>query len=185
MRRRGRRAGGPGGVHRATGMGREYVRAVSRANGQSTQYDAGDLRPDYQRAEQAQPGQTEYRFSMPRTVGLWLAAFFTLAIFSFLYARQPVLQSRRVGARRRVGGVLDGRRFLGCARAQSVRAACRRRLFRAGRCLDSRAPRRSAISGTSCRWCSASCCCGGWRRVAPGSRAGRWRSSSARLPACS
>ncbi|MGA1266867.1 MAG: hypothetical protein ACO32J_06775 [Phycisphaerales bacterium] len=37
-------------------------------------------------AEAADPGQDRVQLSWPRTIGLWLAAFFTLAIFSFLYA---------------------------------------------------------------------------------------------------
>ncbi len=37
-------------------------------------------------AQKANPAQTEITLSWPRTIGLWLAAFFTLAIFSFLYA---------------------------------------------------------------------------------------------------
>jgi hypothetical protein len=67
------------------GMGREYVRAVPVANGQWTQYDPATY-GDYLRAEQAQPGQNVVQFSLPRTIGLWCAAFFTLAVFSFLYA---------------------------------------------------------------------------------------------------
>jgi hypothetical protein len=35
------------------------------------------------------PAQTTYRLSMPRTIGIWIAAFFTLAIFSFLYKDNP------------------------------------------------------------------------------------------------
>jgi hypothetical protein len=70
------------------GMGREYVRAVPVANGQGTQYQSATL-ADYQRAVAANPGQTEYGFSLPRSIGLWLAAFFTLAIFSFLYGDNP------------------------------------------------------------------------------------------------
>jgi hypothetical protein len=72
----------------AEGMGREYVRALPVAGGQWTQYDAATF-GEYQRAEAAQPGQTEYRFSLPRTIGLWIAAFFTLAIFSFLFGDNP------------------------------------------------------------------------------------------------
>ena len=71
------------------GMGREYVRAVPVANGQWTQYDPATY-TDYQRAEAAAPGQAEYQFSLPRTIGLWLAAFFTLAIFSFLFGDNPI-----------------------------------------------------------------------------------------------
>lgn len=40
-------------------------------------------------AEQANPSQTAVQLSWPRTIGLWVAAFFTLAIFSFLYADNP------------------------------------------------------------------------------------------------
>lgn len=70
------------------GMGREYVRAVPVANGQWTQYDPATY-GDYQGAAAALPAQTEYQFSLPRTIGLWLAAFFTLAIFSFLFGDNP------------------------------------------------------------------------------------------------
>ena len=73
----------------ANGMGREYVRAVPVAGGQWTQYDPASYGA-YQRAEAADPAQTEYQFSLPRTIGLWLAAFFTLAIFSFLYRDNPI-----------------------------------------------------------------------------------------------
>ncbi len=69
------------------GMGREYVRTTVSPAGATEHMPASY--GEFARAEQAQPGQTEYRFSMPRTVGLWLAAFFTLAIFSFLYADNP------------------------------------------------------------------------------------------------
>jgi len=72
----------------AQGMGREYVHAVPVANGQWTQYDPATY-SDYRRAESANLNQTEYLFSMPRTFGLWLAAFFTLTIFSFLYGDNP------------------------------------------------------------------------------------------------
>jgi hypothetical protein len=40
---------------------------------------------DYYEAEAANPEQTEIRWSASRTIGIWVAAFFTLAIFSFLY----------------------------------------------------------------------------------------------------
>ena len=77
------------GVRVATGqMGREYVRAVPQANGQWTQYEPASY-SEYVRAEAAQPNQTEYQYSLPRTIGLWVAAFFTLAIFSFLYGDNP------------------------------------------------------------------------------------------------
>ncbi len=70
------------------GVGREYVRAVPVANGQWTQYDPATY-GDYARAEQAQPGQQAVQLSLPRTIGLWCAAFLTLAVFSFLYADNP------------------------------------------------------------------------------------------------
>jgi hypothetical protein len=70
------------------GMGREYVRAVPVADGQWLQYEPSSL-GEYQQAVNADPAQTEYQFSAPRSVGLWLAAFFTLAVFSFLYRDNP------------------------------------------------------------------------------------------------
>lgn len=77
------------GIRAATGqMGREYVRAIPQANGQWTQY-APATYGDYLHAEAAQPSQTEYQFSLRRSIGLWVSAFFTLAIFSFLYGDNP------------------------------------------------------------------------------------------------
>ena len=72
------------------GMGREYVRAVppAPAGGTPTRYGPATY-AQYQRATAANRAQTEYAFSMPRTIGLWVAAFFTLAIFSFLYGDNP------------------------------------------------------------------------------------------------
>jgi hypothetical protein len=72
----------------ARGMGREYVHAVPAANGQWTEYQSATY-GEYLRASGANPNQTEYQLSMPRTIGLWLAAFFTLAVFSFLYGDNP------------------------------------------------------------------------------------------------
>ena len=43
----------------------------------------------YRAAEAASPGQQAIRFSWDRTIGLWLAAFFTLAVFSFLAGDNP------------------------------------------------------------------------------------------------
>lgn len=72
------------------GMGREYVRAVppASAGGAPTRYEPSTY-AEYQRATAANPAQAEYAFSMPRTIGLWAAAFFTLAVFSFLYGDNP------------------------------------------------------------------------------------------------
>jgi hypothetical protein len=75
-------------VFSPNGLGREYVRAVPVANGQFTQYE-GATYAEYRRAVNAQPGQTEYQPSAPRTIALWIAAFFTLAILSFLYRDNP------------------------------------------------------------------------------------------------
>ena len=72
----------------AKGMGRQYVHAVPVADGQRMQYDSA-TQAEYQRAVAANPNQTDYRFSVPRTIGLWAAAFFTLAVFSFLYRDNP------------------------------------------------------------------------------------------------
>jgi hypothetical protein len=45
---------------------------------------------DFLEAEAAAPGQTAFRLSIWRTLGIWVAAFFTLAIFSFLYKDNPL-----------------------------------------------------------------------------------------------
>lgn len=70
------------------GMGQEYVRGVPIADGQWTHYEQATF-AQYRTALAADPNQTEYLFSLPRTLGLWIAAFFTLAIFSFLYRDNP------------------------------------------------------------------------------------------------
>ena len=75
-------------VFSPNGLGREYVRAVPAGNGQLTQYE-GATYAEYRRAVAVQPGQTEYQPSLPRTIALWMAAFFTLAIMSFLYRDNP------------------------------------------------------------------------------------------------
>jgi hypothetical protein len=73
----------------AHGMGREYVRAVPVANGRWTQYEPATF-AEYRAAENSNPNQAEYQFSLPRTIGLWIAAFFTLTIFSFLLGDNPL-----------------------------------------------------------------------------------------------
>jgi hypothetical protein len=70
------------------GMGREYVRVTTSADGRSTQSGPASY-GEYRRAVAADAGQTAIRVSPSRTAGLWLAAFFTLAIFSFLYRDNP------------------------------------------------------------------------------------------------
>ena len=59
------------------GMGKSYVKEV-RINPRSET----DSRTKFVKASLKDP---EARVSYPRTVGLWLSAFFTLAILSFLY----------------------------------------------------------------------------------------------------
>lgn len=56
---------------------------------QWTEYQAAQPK-DYWQAEAKDPNQNTYRFSLTRTIGLWAAAFFTLAIFSFLYKDNPL-----------------------------------------------------------------------------------------------
>jgi hypothetical protein len=53
-----------------------------------TRSDAVDYR-DYAAAVAEDPNQTVYRFSPSRSIGIWVAAFFTLAIFSFLWKDNP------------------------------------------------------------------------------------------------
>jgi hypothetical protein len=72
------------------GMGRAYVRGVPVAvdaqhpEGRWTRYENVTPRV-YAQAQSADPNQTQIQPSAARTFGLWIAAFFTLAIFSFLY----------------------------------------------------------------------------------------------------
>jgi hypothetical protein len=70
------------------GMGREYVQAVPSPDGQVTRFQTASY-SEYLRAEAANPAQTTFRLSLTRTVALWTAAFFTLAIFSFLFRDNP------------------------------------------------------------------------------------------------
>jgi hypothetical protein len=70
-----------------TGMGRVYVQAVT--NGPRTEFQAATP-AQYQRAVAANPNQTQYMLSLPRTVALWVAALFTLAVFSFLVGDNPI-----------------------------------------------------------------------------------------------
>jgi len=76
------------------GMGKAYVRVVPQAvdarhpDGRWQTVEPADP-TDYWRAEGADPGQTAVRWSGANTLGLWVAVFFTLAIFSFLYRDNP------------------------------------------------------------------------------------------------
>jgi hypothetical protein len=70
------------------GMGRVYVHVTQGPNG-TVQEDDATFR-EYRQAVAANPAETDYRFSLPRTIGIWAAAFFTLAIFSFLFRDNPI-----------------------------------------------------------------------------------------------
>ena len=82
------------------GMARAYVERVD----QSVEVKASDTHgastekwtewhpvapKKFEAAQKADPSQTKFAFSWSNTIGLWLAAFFTLAIFSFLYRDNP------------------------------------------------------------------------------------------------
>jgi hypothetical protein len=76
------------------GMGKAYVRAVPQAV--DAQHPEGRWQTvasadpaEYWRAEKANPEQTEVRVSWANSIGIWVAAFFTLAIFSFLFGDNP------------------------------------------------------------------------------------------------
>jgi hypothetical protein len=76
------------------GMGKVYVRAV-QVNPQDPNpahrwisYEKA-LPRDYYKAVAENPAQSEYKLDVWRTIGLWVAAFFTLFIMSFLYKDNP------------------------------------------------------------------------------------------------
>lgn len=74
------------------GNGRVYVREIpveahaSEPEGEEQVYRW----TRYQQVTEAEKGEPDVRFSLSRTLGLWVAAFSTLAIFSFLYGDNPV-----------------------------------------------------------------------------------------------
>ena len=76
------------------GMGKAYVRAVE-IKPKEVVTDVSWMK--YENATQLQyhesvkqdPNQTKYKFSLSRTIGIWVAAFFTLFILSFLYRDNP------------------------------------------------------------------------------------------------
>jgi hypothetical protein len=76
------------------GMGTAYVHAVQVNPGDPdpkhrwVRYDNA-LPRDWAKAEEENPNQTDYRLSVTRTIGIWVAGFFTLFIFSFLYKDNP------------------------------------------------------------------------------------------------
>lgn len=64
----------------STGMGLAYVRAEAVApQGEAAGWTV------YTNAEPKARGEEGVSLSIPRTIGIWLAAFFTLCVFSFLY----------------------------------------------------------------------------------------------------
>jgi len=65
------------GAYTPHGLGRSYVKEV-RINPKAET----DARVKFVKTSATDPNG---RLSIPRTIGLWLSAFFTLAIFSFLY----------------------------------------------------------------------------------------------------
>ena len=76
------------------GMGKAYARAVE-IKPKEVVTDVSWMK--YENATQLQyhesvkqdPNQTKYKFSLSRTIGIWVAAFFTLFILSFLYRDNP------------------------------------------------------------------------------------------------
>lgn len=76
------------------GMGKAYVRAVEIKPKEVvtdvswTKYQNATQRQYHESVDQ-DPNQTQFQFSLSRTIGIWVAAFFTLFIFSFLYRDNP------------------------------------------------------------------------------------------------
>ena len=76
------------------GMGKAYVRAVEIKPKEVvtdvswTKYENATQRQYHESVDQ-DPDQTQFQFSLSRTIGIWVAAFFTLFIFSFLYRDNP------------------------------------------------------------------------------------------------
>ena len=72
------------------GMGKAYVRAVEVKSSETDPeinwkiYEKATQRK-YHEAVTIDPDQKEYQFSLSRTLGIWIAALFTLFILSFLY----------------------------------------------------------------------------------------------------
>jgi len=77
------------------GMGKAYVRAVEVKSSETdpeinwTIYEKATQRK-YHEAVTIDPDQKEYQFSLSRTLGIWIAALFTLFILSFLYKDNPL-----------------------------------------------------------------------------------------------
>jgi len=77
------------------GMGKAYVRAVEVKSSETDPeinwkiYEKATQRK-YHEAVTIDPDQKEYQFSLSRTLGIWIAALFTLFILSFLYKDNPL-----------------------------------------------------------------------------------------------
>ena len=76
------------------GMGKAYVRAMPQAvdaqHPEGRWQTVASVDPaEYWRAEKGNPEQSEVRVSWANSIGIWVAAFFTLAIFSFLFGDNP------------------------------------------------------------------------------------------------
>ena len=77
------------------GMCKAYVRAVEVKSSETdpeinwTIYEKATQRK-YHEAVTIDPDQKEYQFSLSRTLGIWIAALFTLFILSFLYKDNPL-----------------------------------------------------------------------------------------------
>jgi len=78
----------------SNGMGKAYVQAVpvnpdaENEDHKWTIYEQARL-TDYNESVLADPNQTEYLFSMPRTLGVWFAALLTIFVLSFLIRDNP------------------------------------------------------------------------------------------------
>ncbi len=76
------------------GMGKAYVKVVDvkPKSGESDitwkVYENASQK-DFHNAVNSDPNQTKYKLSISRTIGIWVAAFFTLFILSFLYKDNP------------------------------------------------------------------------------------------------
>lgn len=76
------------------GMGKAYVQAVEINPDDPVpehrwiRYENADPK-EYDEAMTENPNQTEFKLSLSRTIGIWVAAFFTLFILSFLYRDNP------------------------------------------------------------------------------------------------
>ena len=71
-------------------IARDDFAAIDPARRASWNTEASATLKQFTEAQAANPNQTTFQLSLPRTIGIWVAAFFTLAIFSFLYKDNPL-----------------------------------------------------------------------------------------------